>query len=74
MLQAPCERHVTRDPFLGSPGNLTGPKSYLEVKVSRKVGCGLTSNEVHFVSLAYNFTVQISKLLKFISLMENTTA
>ena len=44
-------------PFLESPGNLTGPKPYFEIKISRKVGCVLTSNEVHFVSLADNFTV-----------------
>ena len=49
---------------LEAPGNLTGPKSYFEIKVSRKVGCVLTSNEVHFVSLADNFTVQFSNLLK----------
>ena len=54
----------TRGPFLESPGNLTGPKSYFEIKVSRKVGCVLTSNEVYFVSLAENFTVQFSNLLK----------
>ena len=46
-----------RGPFLETPGNLTGPKSYFEIKVSRKVGCVLTFNEVHFVSLADNFTV-----------------
>ena len=51
-------------PFLQSPGNLTLPKWYFEIKVSRKVGCVLTTNEVHFVSLAENFTVQFSKLLK----------
>ena len=45
-------------PFLETPGNLTGLKSYFEIKFSRKVGCVLTSNEVHFVSLADNFTVQ----------------
>ena len=28
-----------------------------EIEVSRKVGCDLSSNEVHFVSLAENFTV-----------------
>ena len=44
-------------PFLESPGNLTGPKSYFDIQVSRKVDCVLTSNEVHFVSLADNFTV-----------------
>ena len=60
-------------PFLESPDNLTGPKSYFEIKVSRTVGCGLTSNEVHFVSLADNFTVQFSKLLKLPSGMENKT-
>ena len=49
-----------RGPFLESPGKLTGPVSYFEIKVSRKVGCVLASNEVHFVSLAENrenFTV-----------------
>ena len=43
--------------FLERPGKLTGPVSYFEIKVSRKVGCVLTSNEVHFLSLAENFTV-----------------
>ena len=37
---------VTRGPFLERPGNLMGPKSYFEIKVSRKVWCVLTSNEV----------------------------
>ena len=45
------------DPFLERLGNLTGPKSYFEIKVPRKVGCVLYSNKVHFVSLADNFTV-----------------
>ena len=44
-------------PFLERPCKLTGPLSYFEIEVSRKVGCVLTSNEVHFVSLAENFTV-----------------
>ena len=61
-------------PFLESPGNLTGPKSHFEIKVFRKVGCVLTSNEVHFVSLADNFTVQFSNLLKLPSGMESKTA
>ena len=43
--------------FLESPGNLTGLISYFAIKVSKKVGCVLTSNEVYFVSLADNFTV-----------------
>ena len=47
----------TRGPFLERPSKLTGPVSYFEIEVSRKVGCVLTSNEVHFVSLAENFTV-----------------
>ena len=47
------------------PGNLTGPKSYFEIKFSRKVRCVLTSNEVHFVSLANNFTVQFSNLWNY---------
>ena len=52
------------DPFLGSPGNLSGSKTYFEIKVSRRVGCVLTSIEVNFVSLADKFTVPLSKLLK----------
>ena len=47
----------TWGPFLERPGKLTGPVSYFEIEVSRKVVCGLTSNKVHFVSLAENFTV-----------------
>ena len=65
---------MIRGPFLERPGNLTGPKSYFEIKVSRKVECVLTSNEVHFVSLADNFTVQFSNTLKLPSGMENKTA
>ena len=48
---------LPRGPFLERPGKLTGPVSYLEIKVSRNVVCFLASNEVHFVSLAENFTV-----------------
>ena len=62
------------DPFLERPGNLTGPKSYFEIKVSRKVGRVLTSNEVNFVSLADTFTVQFSNLLKLPPGMKNKTA
>ena len=58
-------------PFLERLGNLTGPKSYFEIKFWRKVECVLTSNEVHFVSLADNFTVQFSNLLKLLSRMKN---
>ena len=67
-------RTENRGPFLESPGNLTGSKSYFEIKVLRKVGCVLTPNEVHFVSLADTFTVPFSKLLKLPSWMENNTA
>ena len=35
-------------PFIERPGKLTGPVSYFEIEVSRKVGCVLTSNEVYF--------------------------
>ena len=63
-----------RGPFLERPGNLTGPKSYSEIKVSRKVGRVLTSYEVNFVSLAGTFTVQFSNFLKLPSGMENKTA
>ena len=58
----------TRGPFLESPGNLTGPKSCFEIKVSRNVGCVLASNEVHFDFLTDSFTVPFSKLLKLPSL------
>ena len=61
-------------PFLERLGKLTGPVSYFEIKVSRKVGRVLTSNEVNFVSLADNLTVQFSNLLKLPSGMENKTA
>ena len=61
-------------PFLERPGNLTGPESDFEIKASRKVGCVLTSNKVHFVSLPNNFTVQFLNLLKLPSGMENKTA
>ena len=57
-------RNRPRGPILERPGNLTGPKSDFDIKVSRKVGRVLTSDEVHFVSLADNFTVQFSNLLK----------
>ena len=42
-------------PFLERPGNLTGPESDFDIKVSRKVERILTSDEVHFVSLAVSF-------------------
>ena len=45
---------ASRGPFLESPGNLTGPQPIFQISI--KVGCVLTSNEVHFVSLAANFT------------------
>ena len=51
------EKPLGLGPFLERPGNLTGPKSDFEIKISRKVGCVLNSNKVHFVSLANNFTV-----------------
>ena len=47
-------------------------RNYL--KVSRKVGCVLTYNEVHFVSLADNLTVQLSNFLTLLSGMENKAA
>ena len=56
--------------FSKDPVTLTGPESYFEIKVSRKVGCVLNSNKAHFVSLADNFTATFSKLLKLPSLIE----
>ena len=64
----------TRCQFLERPGKLTGPVFYFEIEVSRKVVCGLTSNEVHFVSLAENSTVWFLKVLKLPSVMESKTA
>ena len=61
-------------PFPERPGNLTGPESYFEIKAaSRKLACVLTSNYVHFASLAGNFTVEFWKLFKLPSGMENET-
>ena len=40
--------------FLERPSNLTGPKSDFKIKISRKEGCVLNSNKVHFGSLANN--------------------
>ena len=65
---------TTWGPFLERPGNLTGPKSYFEIEGSRKVGFVLTSNEVHLVSLADNFTVKFPNLLKLSSGMKYKTA
>ena len=62
------------DPFPERPGNLTGPESYFVIKVSRKVGCVLTSNKVHFVYLTHNFTVKFLNVLKVPSETENKTA
>ena len=53
--------------------NLTGPKSYFEIKVSRKVGCVVTSDKVHFVYLPDDFSVQMSKFFKLPAGMENKT-
>ena len=50
---------MTRDPFLERPGNLTGPKSDFEIKISRKVGCLQNANKVHFVSSAYDLLYNI---------------
>ena len=72
---AKCDNvYRSRGPFLERSGNLTGPKSYFEIKFSRKVGCVLTPNEVHFVSFADNLTLQFSNLLKLLSRMKNKTA
>ena len=53
--------------------NLTGPKSYFEIKVSRKVGCVLTSNKVYFVYLPDDVSIRLSKFLKLPAEMENKT-
>ena len=53
----PLAASQTRGLFLESPGNLTDPKRYFEIKVSRKVGRVLTFNEFHFVSFPDSVTV-----------------
>ena len=52
-----AEKQLLAISFLESPGNLSGPKSYFEIRVSRKVRCALTSNKVHFVSLTDNLNL-----------------
>ena len=71
-----CRISPPRGPFLERPGNLTGPESNFDIKVSRKVGRVLTSDAVHFVSLANNFTLYctIFKPFETPSRMENKTA
>ena len=64
MKNARALTHGAWGPFLEAPGNFTGPGSDFDIKLSRKVGRVLTSDEVHFVSLADFFTVQFSNLLK----------
>ena len=61
---------AARGPFLERPGNLTGPESDFDIKVSRKGGRVLTSDEVHFVSL---YCI-IFKPFETPSKMENKTA
>ena len=55
---------TSQGPVSQKTRNLTGPRSYFEIKVSRNVECVLTSIDVHFVSLADCFTVQFSNLLR----------
>ena len=50
--------------FSKGPATYTGSESDFDIKVSKKVGRVLTSDEVHFVSLANNFTVKFSNLFK----------
>ena len=64
MLHLNVDLIQTWGPFLERPDSLPGPESDFDIKVSRKAWCVLTSDEVHFVSLADNFTVQLSNFLK----------
>ena len=64
LLDSSISTVVPGGPFLEKPGNLPGPESDFDIKVSRKVWCVLTSDEVHFVSSADNFTEQLSNFLK----------
>ena len=50
--------------FSKDPVTVTGPESDFDIEVSRKVERVLTSDEVHLVFLADNFTLQFSNLLK----------
>ena len=66
---------LIRGPFLERPGKFNGPGIIFRNQILKKsMRCVLTSNEAHFVSLANNFTVPFSKLLKLPYLMENKTA
>ena len=47
----------SKDPVL----NLPNPESDFDIKVSRKLGDVLTSDEVHFFSLVNNLSVRLSK-------------
>ena len=73
MVNYSLQHCVSRGLFLESPGSLTGPKSYFEIKVPRKVGCALSSNEVHFVSLANNFTAPFAKLPSLMAIKNSLT-
>lgn len=53
---------VTRRPFLESPGNLSGLKLYFKIKIEKKANYFVALKPVHFVSLADESIIKISKL------------
>ena len=50
LISAPKANPSNMSNWIERPVNLTGSKSHFEIKVSRKVGCVLTCNEVRFAS------------------------
>ena len=53
---------VTRRPFLESPGNLSGLELYFKIKIEKKANYFVALKPVHFVSLADESIIKISKL------------
>ena len=56
--------HRPWGPFLESPGNFTGPKSNIQIEISRVRARVLASRLLHFVSLTDCFIMLDAKLLK----------
>ena len=56
-------------PFLESPGNFSGPRSNIQIEISRVRARVLASRLLHFVSLTDGFIMLDAKLLRPRSLM-----
>ena len=62
-------RQPGQGPFLQSPDNFSGPKSYIQIEVKRIRARVLANKILHFVSLADNCIMLDAKLLKLLSCM-----